>query len=208
LPSTSSSPTPPEPTGDGDSGQAGPTRRGKWILAGIALALVLVVGCVTAAVVLSSADSGSSAGAAKRSTVKVGEAAPTFEVTTLDGKTVKLSDYAGKPVVLNFWASWCTPCREEFPALRDAYARAHGKWSLVGINSQDFVESDGRKFAKDQKSTWPNGFDADSVVSGEYGVTQLPQTFFIDAKGVIRAHLFGGLTADSLQEELQKLGAA
>jgi peroxiredoxin len=169
---------------------------------------VLIVGGVTAAVVLSSGDSGSGAATAKRSVVKVGEVAPDFELTTLDGKKVKLSDYAGTPVVLNFWASWCTPCREEFPALRSAYAQAHGKWALVGVNSQDFVESDGRKFAKDQKATWPNGFDNDSVVSGAYGVQQLPQTFFIDAKGVIRDHLFGGLTADSLQEELQKLGAA
>jgi peroxiredoxin len=207
LPSTSSSPTPPEPAADRGPELAGPTRRGKWILLGLAVALVLIVGGVTAAVVLSSGDSGSSSAAAKRSVVKVGEVAPDFELTTLDGKQVKLSDYAGKPVVLNFWASWCTPCREEFPELRAAHARAAGKWALVGVNSQDFVESDGRKFAKDQKATWPNGFDGDGVVSGEYGVKQLPQTFFIDAKGVIRDHLFGGLTAESLQEELQKLGA-
>jgi peroxiredoxin len=195
----SSSPTPPEPTG--------PTTRGKWILAGIAVAVVLIVGVVTAVVVSSSGGSDSS-GAVKRSTVKVGQVAPDFELTTLDGKTVKLSDYEGKPVVLNFWASWCTPCRDEFPELRDAYAQADGKWALVGVNSQDFVKSDGKKFAKDQKATWPNGFDGDSVVSGAYGVKQLPQTFFIDKQGVIRAHLFGGLTADSLQEELQKLGVS
>lgn len=165
------------------------------------------MGGVTAAVVLSS-GSDSGGGRGKVLSAKVGEAAPDFELTTLDGRTVKLSDLKGKPVVLNFWASWCTPCRDEFPELRDAYAQADGKWALVGVNSQDFIESDGRKFAKEQKATWPNGFDGDSIVSNDYGVKQLPQTFFIDEKGVIRAHLFGGLTADSLQEELKKLGVS
>jgi peroxiredoxin len=76
------------------------------------------------------------------------------------------------------------------------------------VNTQDFIESDGRKFAKDQRATWPNGFDTDGAVAKGYGVKELPQTFFIDKQGIVRAHLFGGLTADTLQEQLQKLGAS
>lgn len=194
----SSSPTPPEPTG--------PTTRGKWILAGIAVALVLIVGGITAAVVASSGDSGSADTKTTALSAKVGEPAPDFELTTLDGKTVKLSDYAGTPVVLNFWASWCTPCRKEFPAFREALAGADGKWALVGVNSQDFVKSDGQKFSKDQKATWPSGYDGDNVVTDAYGVKPLPETFFIDAKGVIRSHLYGQLNETKLKQELQKIG--
>ena len=221
MPSTSSSPTPPDPVTDAAdpvtdaadpvtdaADPVGPTRRGKWILAGIALALVVIVGGITAAVVLSSDDSGSTSGTALRAnSAGVGKPAPDFELTTLDGKSVKLSDYKGKPVVLNFWASWCTPCRKEFPEFRDALAKADGKWSLVGVNTQDLIESDGKKFAKDQRASWPNGFDADGAVAKGYGVKELPQTFFIDAKGVVRAHLFGGLDAETLQQQLAKIGA-
>ena len=168
---------------------------------------MLIVGGVTAAVVLSSGDSGSSSTPAPKAlSAKVGQAAPDFELTTLDGKTVKLSDYKGKPVVLNFWASWCTPCRKEFPEFRSALAQADGKWALVGVNSQDNIESDGRSFARDQKATWPNGFDGPGAVARGYGVKELPQTFFIDSKGIVRAHLYGGLSADALQEQLARIG--
>jgi len=200
LPSTSSSPTPPDP--------AGPTRRGKWVLATLAVALVLIVGGITAAVVLSSGDSGSGGTPAPKAlSAKVGQPAPDFELATLDGKTVKLSDYKGTPVVLNFWASWCNPCRREFPMFRDELATADGKWALVGVNTQDFVKSDGQKFAKDEKATWPNGFDADGAVKAAYsGSPGLPQTFFVDADGIIRAHLFGELSSAELQKQLAKIG--
>ncbi len=167
---------------------------------------MVIVGGITAAVIASSGDSGS-ADAPRANSAGVGKPAPDFELTTLDGKTVKLSDYKGTPVVLNFWASWCTPCRKEFPEFRTALADAKGKWALVGVNTQDNIESDGRSFAKEQQATWPNGFDADGAVALGYGVKELPQTFFIDKLGIVRAHLYGGLSADDLQEQLQKLGA-
>ena len=170
---------------------------------------MLVVGGITAVVVASSGDSGSSGTPAPKAlSAKVGQPAPDFELTALDGKTVKLSDYKGKPLVLNFWASWCNPCRREFPMFREQLAKADGKWALVGVNTQDFVKSDGQKFAKDQKATWPNGYDSDGAVKAGYsGSPGLPQTFFIDADGIIRSHLFGELTADKLHQELTKIGA-
>ena len=169
---------------------------------------MLIVGGVTAAVVLSSGDSGSSTTPVPKAlSAKVGQVAPDFELTTLDGKTVKLSDYKGKPVVLNFWASWCNPCRQEFPMFREALAKAGGKWALVGVDTQDFIKSDGQTFAKDQKATWPSGYDSDGAVKAGYtGSPGLPQTFFIDAHGIIRAHLFGQLEADTLHEQLAKIG--
>ena len=102
----------------------------------------------------------------------LGHPAPALSGASLLDQSQQLSlrQWRGQDVVVNFWASWCTPCRKEFPNLREAYAQADGKWAMVGVNSQDFVEADGRKFAKDQKATWPNGFDGDSNVSNEYGV--------------------------------------
>jgi cytochrome c biogenesis protein CcmG/thiol:disulfide interchange protein DsbE len=202
LPSTSSS-TPPS-----DAAASSPTRRAKWVLAAIGLVVVLVVGGITAAVVASSGDSGSADQVVPKAlSAKVGEPAPDFSLTTLDGDQVRLSDYKGTPVVLNFWASWCNPCREEFPLLRKAYANADGKWHLVGVNTEDLIESDGRTFARKQKATWPSGYDADRAVKKGFGVTGLPETFFIDADGVIRSHVILGLTQDVLDQQLAKIGA-
>ena len=198
MPSTPSS-TPPDDSPGG-------SRRARWILAGIAVVVVLVVGGITWAVVAGS-DDGGSAGAdvvPKVLSAKVGVRAPNFSLPTLDGGRVELSDYRGKPVVLNFWASWCTPCREEFPMLRKSVA-AKKNLVLVGVNTQDYVESDGRKFANEQHADWPNGWDRNEAVRRGYGVTGLPETFFIDAKGIIRSHVIRGLTQDVLDEQLAKI---
>jgi cytochrome c biogenesis protein CcmG, thiol:disulfide interchange protein DsbE len=166
---------------------------------------VLVIGGITALVVAGSGDDGSSADVVpKVLSAKVGQVAPDFSLPTLDGGTVKLSDFRGRPVVLNFWASWCTPCRKEFPLLRNEVA-AKGDVALIGVNTQDFVESDGRKFAEEQHADWPNGFDRDEAVRRGYGVTGLPETFFIDADGVIRSHVIQGLTDEVLQQQLAEI---
>ncbi len=167
--------------------------------------MVLAVGVVTWVAVTGSDDGASgTAVVPKVLSAKVGERAPDFSLPTLDGGTVKLSDYRGKPVVLNFWASWCTPCRQEFPLLRKTVG-SDPDVALVGVNTQDFVESDGREFAKQQHSNWPNGFDRDEAVRRGYGVTGLPVTFFIDARGVIRGHVYQGLTQEILEQQLAKI---
>jgi cytochrome c biogenesis protein CcmG/thiol:disulfide interchange protein DsbE len=167
--------------------------------------VVLAVGVVTW-VVIAGSDDGSSSGdvVPEVLSAKVGERAPNFSLPTLDGGRVELTDYRGQPVVLNFWASWCTPCRKEFPMLRDTVG--HGNDAvMVGVNTQDFVESDGRKFANAQRADWPNGFDRHEAVRRGYGVTGLPETFFIDADGVIRGHVIRGLTQELLDEQLANI---
>jgi cytochrome c biogenesis protein CcmG/thiol:disulfide interchange protein DsbE len=167
--------------------------------------VVLAIGVVTFVVVDRSGGSSDSPEVVpKILSAKVGEVAPNFSLPTLDGGHVELSDFRGRPVVLNFWASWCTPCRQEFPLLRERVASS-SKIALVGVNTQDFVESDGRSFAKDQHASWPNGFDRSEAVRRGYGVTGLPETFFIDAHGVIRSHVIQGLTAKVLDEQLAKI---
>jgi cytochrome c biogenesis protein CcmG/thiol:disulfide interchange protein DsbE len=170
----------------------------------VAVVVVLAIGIVTWVAVSGSDDGTSAEVVPKVLSAKVGQAAPDFSLPTLDGGHVQLSDFRGKPVVLNFWASWCTPCRQEFPLLRERVA-SDAHVALVGVNTQDFVESDGRSFARDQHASWPNGFDRDEAVRRGYGVTGLPETFFIDADGVIRSHVIQGLTDKVLEEQLAKI---
>jgi cytochrome c biogenesis protein CcmG/thiol:disulfide interchange protein DsbE len=197
LPSTPSS-APPDPA-------PGRSRRARWILAGIAVVVVLAVGVITIAVVSGSDSSSSGTDIVPEVlSAKVGERAPNFSLPTLDGGRVELADYRGKPIVLNFWASWCTPCRKEFPLLREKVA-GRGDVVLLGVDSQDLIESDGRSFAKGQHAGWPNGYDADKGVQRGFGVTGLPETFFIDKHGVIRSHVILGLTPKVLEEQLAKI---
>jgi cytochrome c biogenesis protein CcmG/thiol:disulfide interchange protein DsbE len=166
--------------------------------------VVLVVGAITWVALAGAHDSSGTDIVPKVLSAKVGEQAPNFSLRTLDGGRVELSDFRGKPVVLNFWASWCTPCRDEFPLLRKEVASRQDV-ALVGVNAQDLVESDGRSFVKEQRASWPNGFDQHGAVQRGYGVTGLPETFFIDADGIIRSHVILGLTPKVLDEQLVKI---
>jgi peroxiredoxin len=135
-----------------------------------------------------------------------GDAAPDFTLPTVDGKgTVSLSGLRGTPVVLNFWASWCTPCRAEFPILRQAAGDAQGRYQVIGVNTRDHVRGDARSFLTDEHTTWPNGYDADESVRRAYGVNSQPQTVFIDADGVVVARVAGQLTRQTLDEHLREL---
>jgi cytochrome c biogenesis protein CcmG, thiol:disulfide interchange protein DsbE len=135
-----------------------------------------------------------------------GATAPDFALPRLSGDgTIRLSDYRGRPVVVNFWASWCHPCRKEFPLLADARKQYRDDGlQIIGVSFRD-IPSDGRAFVKDQGATWAFGRDDDEVVAKSYGVRAVPQTFFIDADGTIRDRVFGITSAEELDETLQKI---
>jgi cytochrome c biogenesis protein CcmG, thiol:disulfide interchange protein DsbE len=187
---------------------AGPSRRARVITAAIALVALVAIVAVTVAVVASNDKEPAAQleGVAQPNSAKVGEVAPDFELETLDGGTVRLSDFRGKPVVVNFWASWCNPCRQEFPLFRSALADARGKFALVGVDAGD-LRSDARRFAREERATWPNGFDGDGTVARGYGVDPLPQTFFIRPDGTIASHVIRELNRAELDRELKKVGA-
>jgi peroxiredoxin len=154
---------------------------------------VVVVGAVTWWVV---ADTGGSSSSSlpqdeKVAVAQVGRVAPDFELHTLDGRTVQLSALRGKPVLVNFWASWCTPCRDEFPFLRKTVA-AHPGITVLGL-TEDTILGDARSFVSDQHATWPMLADTDGQVAREYGVKPIPQTFFVDRDGVITVRVNGPL---------------
>jgi cytochrome c biogenesis protein CcmG, thiol:disulfide interchange protein DsbE len=132
--------------------------------------------------------------------------APAVRVDSLDGAgEVALADYAGTPVVLNFWASWCAPCQEEMPALVD-FADATPGVRVVGVAVDD-RPSDSRAFAREAAVDFPLGVDRRGDVAATFGVKGLPATVFVDAEGrVAKTHL-GDLTRQQLDRYADLLGA-
>ena len=173
----------------------------------IALVVIVVIGTVTVVVATDSDDQSSGSGAhtvPAANSARVGALAPDFAIPGIDGGTVRLSDFRGKPVVLNFWASWCNPCRKEFPLFRSTLASNGGTYQMVGVDTGD-LHGDAQRFAEQQHASWPIAFDTGSVARG-YGVDPLPQTFFITSDGIIVSHVIRGLNKAELTRELAKIG--
>lgn len=138
----------------------------------------------------------------------VGKQAPNFTLTTLDGGTVSLASLKGRPVVVNFWASWCVPCREEAPLLRElAEKQSADGLAIVGIAFQD-RENDAKAFKQEYGLAFPTALDPNSEIAIEYGVGGVPETFIIDPSGKIVRHFRIDLTQvrDEFTQELAKLG--
>ena len=151
------------------------------LLALLGAAIVAVAAC----------GGGSPSGAASGSPLiigspLIGKPAPALAGTTLDGATFDLAAQRGKPVLVNFWASWCGPCREEFPLLEDAAAR-HAAEGLVVVGSlyKDDAEP-ARDFVAEEGATWPTVVDPERSIGSAWKVLGPPQSFFIDREGVIR----------------------
>ena len=139
---------------------------------------------------------------APASPTAIGSVAPDFSVADLDGNPVRLADLRGRPVIVNFWASWCGPCVEEFPLLRDAAAR-HSDDGLivVGIVWEDRSEA-ARDFMARNGATWVAAMDPGGRVARDYGMLGLPETYFIGRDGIIRARQIGQISAASLDAKL------
>ena len=136
------------------------------------------------------------------SSTAIGTLAPDFSLADLDGNPIHLADLRGRPVVINFWASWCGPCVEEFPLLREAAARHAGHGLVVvGIVYQDRSEA-ARDFMTRNGATWDAAMDPGERVVAAYGVLGPPETFFIGRDGRIVARQFGQFSAGSLDDKL------
>ncbi len=136
----------------------------------------------------------------------VGRPATAFTLTSFDSQPLALESLRGKVVVVNFWASWCRPaCYEEAPVLERGWRawRERGV-VVVGIDIQDTVEA-GQKFIQDFSLTFPNARDTAGKVSIDYGVYGVPETFFIDRQGRIRAKHVGAVTDDVFRSNVEPL---
>lgn len=136
---------------------------------------------------------GAGAGLPAETEPQAQDTARDFTLRLLDGGTFKLSDYWGRPVVLNFWASWCGPCRAEAPVLEEAWRQYKDRGVMfVGIAVQD-REENAWAFIKEFGLTYPIGLDVDDRIAALYQVTGLPTSVFIDANGRIRHRWLGAI---------------
>ncbi len=137
----------------------------------------------------------------ERSPTGIGDPAPPLTGTTLDGAAWDLKANLGHPVVVNFWASWCVPCRAEFPVLKDAEAahRADGM-VLVGVLYRDDAAS-AKEFVSDFGADWPTVIDPDHAIATSYRMVAPPQTYFIDATGILRGIQIGEVQADDFERQ-------
>lgn len=143
--------------------------------------------------------------------LKEGERAPDFELTSLEGKTIKLSDYRGTPVFLNFWASWCGPCKAEMPFMEKVYAeKIDGSFEsfeilAVNVTTSEKSIANVEKFVADYELTFPIPLDEKGSVSHQYNIIGYPTSFFIDSDGVIRSIAHGPLTEEDMENRIKRL---
>ncbi len=132
--------------------------------------------------------------------------APGFDLARYDtGERIALADLAGKPVVLNFWATWCMTCRYEHPLLVQAERLYGDRVQFVGIAYQDKFEEIDRWLKKHGGSTYPTVVDVGGKTSIAYGIYAVPETFFITAEGVIQYKQTGAIDGATLERELERL---
>jgi len=189
-----------------------PTSKKPWLfiisgfLAGTLAGLVLldIIGVLNIRSLLPGAVSGSQVGAESS---EIGSPAPDFVLEDLSGNPVKLSDLRGRLVVLNFWATWCTPCRTEMPEFQEIYQRNEQDLVVLGINLEE-SPSDIQDFVSPLNITYPILLDKEGLVSRLYKVIQLPNTYFIDRQGILRIRHIGFLSSDQFQEYLDRVGVS
>ncbi len=135
-------------------------------------------------------------------------AAPDFTVYDRAGEEVRLSDYLGKPVVLNFWASWCGPCQSEMPDFDEVHGQLGEEIQFLMVNVTDGDRETVEKaaaFVEEQGYTFPVFFDSELSATQAYGAYSLPTTYFIDAEGFAVARAVGPINAETLQTGIDML---
>jgi cytochrome c biogenesis protein CcmG/thiol:disulfide interchange protein DsbE len=135
---------------------------------------------------------------------KIGKPAPDFTLGRLDRPgSLQLSSLRGKVVVLNFWASWCQPCKLEAPDLAASAKKWSGRVVVLGVDVND-PSGDARGFMRKYGITYPVVHDNKNVTSPKYGLTGLPETFFLDRRGRIVSHVISGIKAADLQRGVEE----
>ncbi len=135
--------------------------------------------------------------------IQKGNLAPDFELKTLDGDSMKLSDYRGKRIILNMWATWCPPCRAEMPDIQDFYEANQDKGIIIlGVNltSSEKQPENIAKFIDEFGLTFPVVLDEKNSVADRYQVVSIPTTYMIDSRGVIQQKIIGPMNKEMMEE--------
>ena len=144
--------------------------------------------------------------AARGAAPKVGKPAPDFEMTLIDGSVVRLSDYKGRPVWINFWASWCPPCRAENPDIQEVYNRHKDADGLVLLAP---AIGEGRGSVADYMEradlSYPVGTDSDTQIAADYRVLGIPTHIFIDRDGTIAEIRVGAMSEKTMEKKIAKI---
>lgn len=136
--------------------------------------------------------------AAQPKNLEIGAKAPNFSLRNLKGETVKLSDFKGKKVMLNFWATWCPPCKQEMPAIQQFFEEKGEDVVILAVNIDG--EEDVIEFVQSRKITFPILLDENNRVNEQYKIVTIPTTFFIDEKGIIQHKFYSAMPITIMRE--------
>jgi cytochrome c biogenesis protein CcmG/thiol:disulfide interchange protein DsbE len=145
-------------------------------------------------------------GSAASPEAHTGQPAPAITGAALDGTAIDLAQYRGKPVIVNFWASWCTPCRDEFPLFKERLATLGPTDGLVilGVLYKD-EPALAKQFLTDFGATWPTVTDKDETIAAAYRVVAPPLTYFIDKDGILRGMQIGQVRPEDFDTQYAKI---
>ncbi len=190
--SEAQTPTPDMPSNESQAPPESSRRGGVWMLVGIGIVGVLLLAVFYW-------------GVRHPSSVRHGEGkALPIDFTTYDGQEIKLSDFEGTPVVVNFWASWCFPCRDEQAALEASWRKHKDDVMFLGIAHLDQVPN-ALAYLDEFDVTYPSGPDMGGRIYNAYHVGGVPETFFIDANGNVQGFHVGPISASELERRIQEL---
>ena len=136
---------------------------------------------------------------------QAGEPAPDFELVSMDGSKVKLSDFLGHPVLINYWATWCPPCRAELPLIQDRLEKNSPDLVVLAINAGEEPDTV-KNYISQNKFTFPVLLDPEWKAEALFGIYAYPTSVFIDRQGLIQGRYVGGLSEDILDNHLKLIG--
>lgn len=200
-----------EPVGANSSSLAMARRRRRW--PAVLLALAVIVAVLAYGWEASHHSNGDQIGVVKQiqpagqhlaTGPQVGKLAPNFLLKTTQGQTIRLSDLRGRPVLLNFWATWCPYCLSEMPAMQQLADKYGGKLEVVGVNAGE-ESMKASSYAADHDIHYTLALDSDLAVTHAYRVANMPASLFIDRNGVVRAVNYGPMTTDEMINQIQPL---
>ncbi|MBN1992257.1 MAG: TlpA family protein disulfide reductase [Anaerolineae bacterium] len=168
--------------------------------------IVIVIILGSAWILFSRAGSSGEDIAGSKPAPVAGHPAPDFELKSLDGEAVRLSNFAGTPVLLNFWATWCGPCRAEFPDFQKAYLENGDKLVIIGVNHTTLDQAEQvDDFVAEMGATFPIVLDKTGQTAETFQIRALPTSIFIDRNGIINEVFTGPINKAYIEAKLDEL---